>query len=107
MYERRKDQICYNIIPSFLPENFRKIKYSSSDGFIRCKEGVDPGQRKPRFFRLKNYRIGSNPDKIQSSFAFQLPPTTFIDGLPGLDFMRKRKITIDFIEGRIQMDTAG
>jgi len=36
--------------------------------------------------------------------AFQLPPTTFIDGLIGLDFLRKRKISIDFISGIIELE---
>lgn len=36
--------------------------------------------------------------------AFQLPPTTFVDGLIGLDFLRRRKVTIDFIAGRIDLD---
>ncbi len=38
--------------------------------------------------------------------AFQLPPTTFVDGLLGLDFLRKRKINIDFISGKIQIESA-
>ena len=36
--------------------------------------------------------------------AFQLPSTTFVDGLLGLDFLRKRKITLDFISGKIMLD---
>lgn len=38
--------------------------------------------------------------------AFQLPPTTFVDGLLGLDFLRKKKITIDFITGKIEIESS-
>jgi len=37
--------------------------------------------------------------------AFELPPTTFVDGLLGLDFLRKKKITIDFLSGKIEIES--
>jgi predicted aspartyl protease len=38
-----------------------------------------------------------------SILAFQLPVTTFVEGLLGLDFFRGRRLTINFSDGSIEV----
>ena len=46
--------------------------------------------------------LGKNVENLPV-LAHTLPPTAMVDGLPGLDFLRGARLTIDFTDGTIEL----
>ncbi|MEI7981443.1 MAG: retropepsin-like aspartic protease [Bacteroidota bacterium] len=81
----------------------QRIGYTGKDFSNSIFITTGSGKEKTAILPVKKIvALGQTRTKFRV-LGFQLPPTTFIDGLLGLDFMRKRKITIDFISGRIEL----
>lgn len=82
--------------------------------------GYDPGAEENRVEIITGSGIEYVPsivlkriealDHHRESFAVlchTLPQGATVDGVLGLDFFRKRKLTIDFIQGSVDMDGQG
>lgn len=83
-----------------------RIGYTGTDFNSSIYITTGSGKEKTAILPVKKNTALGNTRLRFKVLAFQLPPTTFVDGLLGLDFLRKRKITLDFISGKIILDSA-
>ena len=84
----------------------QRIGYTTNDFGTSLIITTGSGKEKTSVLPVKKIEaLGQSRSKF-TVLAFQLPSTTFVDGLLGLDFLRKCKITIDFVEGRIHLNSA-
>jgi len=84
----------------------QRIGYTGKDFSNSIYITTGSGKEKTAILPVKKIvALGQTRAKFKV-LAFQLPPTTFVDGLLGLDFLRKKKVILDFISGKIQVESA-
>lgn len=82
----------------------QRVGYSGKDFSNSIVITTGSGKEKTAILPVKKIAaLGQTRVKFKV-LAFQLPATTFVDGLIGLDFLRRRKLIIDFVAGRIELN---
>lgn len=73
----------------------------------RSKERVDmvtaSGVERAPLVTLKSVSLGGEEVEGVQALVHDLPPRSYVDGLLGLSFLRKFKISLDFKEGILEL----
>jgi predicted aspartyl protease len=81
-----------------------RIGYSESDYSDSLYITTGNGKEKTHLARIKAFEAFGRTKRNFQVLSHQLPVTTFVEGLLGLDFLRKARITIDFNSGSIRFE---
>jgi predicted aspartyl protease len=81
-----------------------RIGYSERDYSDSLYITTGSGKEKTHLVKVKAFEAFGKTKRNFQVLSHQLPITTFIEGLLGLDFLRKARITIDFLAGSIYFE---
>jgi predicted aspartyl protease len=80
-----------------------RIGYNEKDFRESLMITTGSGKEQSHIIPIRSIESLSILKRNFSVLAFQLPVTTFVDGLLGLDFFRNKKLTINFSDGFIEV----
>jgi predicted aspartyl protease len=84
-------------------ELLKRIGYTVNDFRESLMITTGSGQEKSYILHVRSIDGLSIVKRNFSVLAFQLPVTTFVEGLLGLDFFRERRLSISFRDGSIEV----
>ncbi|MEI6435989.1 MAG: retropepsin-like aspartic protease [Bacteroidota bacterium] len=81
-----------------------RIGYSENDYSESVYITTGSGKEKTHLVKVQAFEAFGKTKRNFQVLSYQLPVTTFVEGLLGLDFLRKTRITIDFLSGSISLE---
>ncbi len=82
----------------------KRIGYSENDYSESLYSTTGSGKEKTHLVKIKSLEAFGRTKRNFQVLSHQLPITTFVEGLLGLDFLRKARIVIDFQSGSISFE---
>jgi predicted aspartyl protease len=81
----------------------KRIGYTAKDFSNKIMITTGSGKANTHLMNVRLFEAFSLQKRNFSVLAYQLPVTTYVEGLLGLDFIRNRKLILDFVNGSIEL----